>query len=274
MLAPPMPLTLALVTDVHFGPRATFDGKLRKLSHEAPRLLADVVERLRAEVRPDLLVNLGDDVEDEGRELDLARYLDCQSILRRAGCPVLNVVGNHDAVHLGVDELNRAWGRDGNLYYSQDFMGFHLVVLQTTETRDVDVRVDAPQLAWLERDLARATLPTIVFMHHPASDQELEDSRWFSRAPHIALVKERRELRGILERSGKVRLVFNGHVHRNHLDVQGGVTYVTLQSLIENLDDDAPGRPASTYAVVRLTPERAVVRVHGHDPARYQIELA
>ncbi len=273
MLARSMSLTIALVTDVHFGPRATFDGKLRKLSHEAPRLLAEVVERLRLDVRPDLLVNLGDDLEDESRELDLARYLDCQASLRRAGCPVLNVVGNHDSVHLGVADLNRAWGREGNLYYSLDFMGFHLVVLQTTEVKDVDVRLDAPQLAWLERDLADTSLPAIVFMHHPASEQDLDDSRWFARAPHLALVRERRELRGVLERSGKVRVVFNGHVHRNHLDVIRGVTYVTLQSLIENLDDDAPGRPAAAHAVVTLTRERAVVRVHGHDPARYQIDL-
>lgn len=269
-----MALTIALVTDLHFGPLATFDGKLRKMSHDAPRLLARIVEHLRDDVRPDLLVNLGDDIEDESRELDLRRYEECQGILRRVGCPVLNVVGNHDSVHLGVADLNRVWGREGHLYYSLDVGGFHVVVLQTTETKDVDVRIDAPQLEWLERDLASTSLPAIVLMHHPASDQDLDDSRWFSRAPHIALVKERRELRGILERSGKVRLVFNGHVHRNHLDVVGGITYVTLQSLIENLDDDAPGRAAATFAVAKLTPARAVVRVFGEDPARYQVELA
>ncbi|MCC6645573.1 MAG: metallophosphoesterase [Polyangiaceae bacterium] len=268
-----MAATIALVTDVHFGPPARFDGKLRKLSHDAPRLLSEVIDRLRAELRPDALVNLGDDLEDEARDVDLARYLECQAILRRAGCPVLNVVGNHDSVHLGVADLNRAWGRVGNLYYSQDLLGFHLVVLQTTETKDVDVRIDAPQLEWLERDLAETRLPTVVLMHHPASEQDLHDSRWFSRAPHLALVRERGALRSVLEASGKVRLVFNGHVHRNHVDVVRGITYVTLQSLVENLDDDAPGRPAAAFAIARLTEERAIVRVHGADPAAYQIEL-
>lgn len=268
-----MALTLALVTDLHFGPLAHFDGKLRKLSHEAPRLLTSIVEHLRERVRPDLLINLGDDIEDEGRAVDLARYEQCQSILRGVGCPVLNVVGNHDSVHLGLADLNRIWGREGNLYYSLDAGGFHLVVLQTTETKDVDVRIDAPQLAWLEADLAATSLPSVIFMHHPASDQDLDDSRWFSRAPHIALVRERRELRAILERSGKVRLVFNGHVHRNHFDVLGGISYVTLQSMIENLDDDAPGRAAATFAVARLGDDRAVVRVLGEDQARYQIAL-
>jgi 3',5'-cyclic-AMP phosphodiesterase len=73
-----MTLTLGLVTDIHFGPQASFQGKLRKLSHEGPRLLTEVVRSLREEVRPDLLINLGDDIEDEAREIDLARYEDCQ----------------------------------------------------------------------------------------------------------------------------------------------------------------------------------------------------
>jgi hypothetical protein len=66
--------------------------------------------------------------------------------------------------------------------------------------------------------------------------------------------------------------VFNGHLHWNHFDVIAGVPYVTLQSLIENVDDDAPGRPAAALTTVRLSDRRIVVRVRGNDPARYQIE--
>jgi Icc protein len=62
-------------------------------------------------------------------------------------------------------------------------------------------------------------------------------------------------------------------VHRNHLDVIRGIPYVTIQSLIENLDEDAPGRPAASYAVATIADERMVVRVHGNDPARYQFAL-
>ena len=64
----------------------------------------------------------------------------------------------------------------------------------------------------------------------------------------------------------------NGHVHRNHLDVIRGIPYVTIQSLIENLDEDAPGRPAAAYALLTLTETRSRIRVYGNDPARYQFE--
>ncbi len=262
----------AFVTDLHFGPLAHFEGKLRKLSHEGPALLRGVIERLRTEEQPATLVNLGDDIEDEGPEADRERYRACQEILRTAGCPLINVAGNHDTVHLNLEDLNGAWGRRGPLHYSLELEGIHVVVLHTVERKDVDVRIDEGQLAWLREDLARAGRDTLVFMHHSATEQDLSDARWFYRAPHLALVQERAALRQILRESGVVRAVFNGHLHRNHLDVIDGIPYITVQSLIENLDDDAPGRPAAAYAVALLDERRLVVRVKGNDPARYQIE--
>jgi 3',5'-cyclic-AMP phosphodiesterase len=269
---PAVPLTLGFVTDLHFGPQAFHDGKLRKMTHLAGPLAKDVIRVMNEEVRPDLLVNLGDDIEDESREADLARYGECQAVLRTAKAEVVNVAGNHDTVNMGREDLNRFWEREGPLYYSLDRGDFHLVVLHTLQQEGVAVRVPEAQLEWLERDLAGTSLPTLVLMHHSASEQALHDSVWFAHQPHIALVKERAELRRILEESGRVRAVFNGHLHRNHFDVIRGIPYVTIQSLTENLDEDAPGRAAATYAVVQATASRIVVRVHGRDPARYQID--
>ena len=268
-----MSLTLGFVTDLHFGPAAYHEGKLRKLTHHAADLTRDVVRVMNEQVRPDLLVNLGDDIEDESREADLARYTECQDILRTAKAELVNVAGNHDTVHLTRDDLTRVWRHDGPLFYAIDRGGFHLVILHTHERKDVDVRIPNAQLEWLKDDLARTALPALVLMHHSASEQDLGDSFWFHDVPHLALVKERAELRAILQQSGKVRAVFNGHVHRNHLDVIAGIPYVTIQSLIENLDEDAPGRPAAAHAVATVTASRIVVRVLGNDPARYQLEL-
>jgi 3',5'-cyclic AMP phosphodiesterase CpdA len=266
-------LTIGFVTDLHFGPAAYHDGKLRKLTHHAAELTRSVVRAMNEALRPELLVNLGDDIEDEGREADLARYTECQEILRTAKAELVNVAGNHDTIHLTRDDLARAWRHEGPLFYSMDRAGWHLIVLHTHERKDLEVRIPHAQLEWLEADLARTSLPTIVFMHHSASEQDLSDSFWFRGLAHLALVKEREALRAILEKSGRVRAVFNGHVHRNHLDVIRGIPYVTVQSLIENLDEDAPGRPAAAHAIATLTETRIVVRVHGNDPARYQFEF-
>jgi len=200
------------------------------------------------------------------------RVLAALATLRERGIPVLWVAGNHDCIHINRADLNRFWQRSGPLYYSLDHRGWHFVVLHTIEQTDVQIRVPETQLGWLRADLAATDRPTIALMHHPASDQDLDDSRWWPGRSHLALVKERAEIREIFERSGRVRAVFNGHLHWNHLDVIAGIPYVTVQSLIENLDDDAPGRPAASHAEVHVTARRMVVRVRGNDPARYQFE--
>jgi len=206
----------------------------------------------------------------------------------------VNAAGNHDTVNLGPSDLLAIWGAGhvdrrgpglvdrwgpgptgptGTLYYSFDQGGFHFTVLHTVEEPGGDIHVREPELGWLRDDLAKTALPSVVLMHHSASEQEFEDSYWFHGRSNRALVQERRELRAIFEASKKVRAVFNGHVHRNHFDVIAGIPYVTIQSLIENVDEDAPGRASRAHAVVRLDAERIVVRVHGEDPARYQIEF-
>ena len=279
-------LTFALCTDLHFGPPALHKGKLRKLSAEAPRLLGEVVDRLARDVRPAFLVNLGDDIEDESPELDAERYAACLDILSRAGGDRVHVAGNHDTVNLSEDALLGAWARSSSvappagsrLHYAFDRGGVHFVVLHSREEKDRSITMGDAQLAWLAADLAATKLPTIVFMHHAAADQHLVGNRWFEGRPHIALVQERKALRGLfegrLETGGRrVLAVFNGHLHWNHLDVVGGIPYVTLQSLIENLDDDAPGRAAAAFAVVHLTRSRVVVEVGGTEPARYQFDV-
>lgn len=268
-----MELVVALVSDLHFGPQASFGGKLRKLTGEAPALTRAFVDRMNAAVRPDLVVNLGDDIEDEGPAADRDRYAACVGILQGVQAELFHVAGNHDLIHLTPDDLLSAWARPEvtRLHYAFDRGGFHFVVLHTRERKDVDVSVGDEQIAWLAEDLAGATLPTVVLMHHSAADQDLRGNRWFEGSPHICLVRERRALRALFERHG-VLAVFNGHLHWNHVDVIEGIPYVTLQSLIENLDDDAPGRPAAAHAIVRLDPKRIVVEIEGAERARYQID--
>ncbi len=153
-MAPPEDLSIGIVTDLHFGPQARFGGKLRKLTHLAGDLARGFVKRMNDEVRPHLVVNLGDDIEDESREADLERYGECQSILRAADAPLVNVAGNHDPIHLNRDDLSGFWRRSGPLYYSLDLRGWHLVVLHTLEEKGVEVRIPETQLEWLRADLA------------------------------------------------------------------------------------------------------------------------
>lgn len=265
-------MRIAFITDVHFGPRAYHEGKLRKLTDRADELSCRFVERMNAVERPDLVVNLGDVIEDESRERDLKLYGRFVEILRGLSARVAHVAGNHDTVNLSDADLLGLWGQSGTLHYSFDHGGLHFLVLQTLELKDTAIRLPQAQLEFAAADLARTSLPTIVLMHHPASDQVLEGNRWFERAPHVCRVAERKALRRIVEESAKVIAVFNGHVHWNHFDVIGGIPYITVQSLTENLDEDAPGRPARAFAICDVELRRLQVTVHGEETARYQVD--
>src|SRR5512135_1989185 len=236
-----MDLSFAICSDLHFGPEALHKGKLRKLTAHSGRILGDIVERLNSSHRPELLVNLGDDVEDATAELDRARYRECLDILDRATADRLHVAGNHDVINITEEELRgewdrsagwakEAWAATGKLYYSLDRGGVHFVVLHTRESKDRNISIEPEQLLWLERDLEAAHLPVIVLMHHPATDQHLVGNRWFEGRAHVALVQERKKLRSILERHrerkpGGILAVFNGHLHWNHLDLINGIPY-------------------------------------------------
>jgi 3',5'-cyclic AMP phosphodiesterase CpdA len=267
-------MRFALISDVHLGPPASHQGKLRKLTHLSEELIAAFVKRMRDEVQPDLIINLGDVLEDESPERDRERYGKFVSMLREAGKPVLHVAGNHDTIHLTPAQLCGLWGDTPEPVYSRDVDGVHFAVLRTIEHRGERIELPEEQIRWLEQDLAATNLPSIVLMHHPASEMRLEGNRWFEKRPQLCRVVERRALRQVIEESKKVIAVFNGHVHWNHFDVIAGIPYVTLQSLIENLDDDAPGRVAAAHAVCELDDRRLVINVYGAEQLRYQVELA
>ncbi len=265
-------MRFALISDVHLGPEACHQGKLRKLTGQSEPLVRDFVRRMKHELEPDLVINLGDVLEDESPEQDRLRYAHFVSMLNEIGKPVIHVAGNHDTIHLSPAELCGMWGTSDSPVYSRDVGGFHFAVLRTIEHRGERIELPQEQIHWLAADLARATLPCIVLMHHPISEMRLEGNRWFEKRHHLCRVVERRAAREVIEQSGKVVAVFNGHVHWNHLDIIAGIPYITLQSLIENLDDDAPGRAAAAYAVCDVDERRLVITVHGAETLRYQLE--
>src|SRR5262245_47970634 len=124
-------MRFALISDVHLGPQAGHQGKLRKLTHLSEELIAAFVKRMREEVQPDLIINLGDVLEDESAEQDRARYAKFVGMLREAGTPVLHVAGNHDTINLTPAELCELWGDTPEVTYSRDHDGVHFAILRT-----------------------------------------------------------------------------------------------------------------------------------------------
>lgn len=261
------PLRFALVADIHIGPEALYEGKIRKLSRFSLDYLDSFVELVladRGEPEFSFVVQLGDLIEDADAETDRANIKAGLSSFARLEkrVPVLHVLGNHEQVNLQVPELSSLVGRE-KPYYSLALAHYHLIVLFSASRSHTDIHIDEKQLAWLECELAATNRPVLVFVHHPLDEQSLRGNVWFERYPDYCFVEERAAVREVLERSGKVLAVFGGHVHQNSVSTIGSIHYCTVQSLVENIGEE--GRASFAYAFVEISEEGLAIEVFGAD---------
>jgi 3',5'-cyclic-AMP phosphodiesterase len=129
--------------------------------------------------------------------------------------------------------------------------------------RQHDYSVSPEQISWLEKELAIAAKPVLVFSHQQIAQHPLDETFWFKNCPEGAFVKNGQELQRIFEKSGNVRAVFNGHMHWNNLVVEKGIPYFTVQSLIEDFAHD--GIPSASFAFAYIDESSITVEVLGND---------
>jgi hypothetical protein len=79
------------------------------------------------------------------------------------------------------------------------------------------------------------------------------------RNPEECLIDNRRRVRSILTKSDKVLAVVNGHLYWNRVDMHDGLPYVSVQSLVENVNND--GTPARAYALFKVDEKTMVLEV-------------
>lgn len=266
-------MRIALISDLHFGPRGSgfHRGIERKLTEQAAPLAQAFVRRVAAGGY-DFAVQLGDLIEDSDHDDDLAHYRQGLALFASAGVPIYHVAGNHDTAHLTEPELCELLGVEA-LYYAFDVATYHFVVLHSAQpsSGEKQTTIAAEQLAWLAADLAATTKNTVIFLHHSLADQDLAGNVWFAGLPHECLVENRREVRALLAQHDHVIAVVNGHLHWNHVDQQGVLPFITLQSAVENVAED-PGLetvPAGTWAELALEENVFTITVYGAGAYRY-----
>ena len=244
-----------LITDVHY---ADTDTRGRRRYRTALDTVRRAVAFMNRE-KPDFLIELGD-FKDQDTPPDPARtsgYLrTVEAEFRKFAGPVHHVIGNHDVDSLAKEDFLggiRNGGAEAKAFYSFDAGGAHFVVLDANFSSDgtpyragrfdwKDANVPAPQLEWLRKDLAAAKGPAVVFVH-----QRLDGD-----GP--ATVRNAAGVRAVLEKSGRVQAVFQGHDHPGGFSRIGGIDYHTLKSVIEAADGDEP------WAVAELAGDRLTVR--------------
>jgi hypothetical protein len=241
-----------VVTDCHC---ADTDPVGTRFYRESLGKLAECVDRMNAE-KVDFLIELGD-FKDENRppveEKTLLHLHKVEAVFRRFRGRRYHVLGNHDMDSISkqqfLSRVENTGVEAGRSHYSFDTKGLHCVVLDANYRSDgrdydhgrfdwTDANVPAHELDWLRQDLAASRSPVVLFIH------QLLDGTG------SVYVKNAPEVRHILESSGRVLAVFQGHHHPGTCSHINGIHYYTLKGLIEG-----HGQDNNAYAVVEVHPD-------------------
>jgi len=263
-------MRFACITDLHIGKSAYHNGIRRKLSEHCEQLINTLCHTVNNDGDYDFVIQLGDLIEDESHAADSTNYQTGVNLLNQAQPPVYHVTGNHDAVFLDQADRLRISGTQ-SAYYSFDSADCHCIVLHSLVPNGKlrPIHICDQQIEWLKADLAATTKPTVVFVHHALSDQDLNGNPWHEGIPEQCLVQNRVEVRGILAASNTVVAVFCGHLHWNRIDMHDGIPYCTLQSATENFKNI--DTPAASWGEVQIANSKVQVTVHGNDQLAFTL---
>lgn len=245
-------LRVGLVTDLHYADKPP--AGTRHYRETLGKL--DEFSQQFHERKPTFIVELGDFI-DAADSVDVEqRYLKKVNAAFSTICADRHyVLGNHCVDTLTKDEFLAGIDKRDS-YYSFDRGGVHFVVLDACFRGDgqpygrrnfewTDANIPPAELDWLKADLTANQKPVIVFAH-----QRLDVSTNHG-------VKNNAEVRGVLEASGNVLAVFQGHSHQNDLKDIGGIHYCTLVAMVEGSGDANNG-----YSIMEVE-SRGTIRLNG-----------
>lgn len=243
---------IGMVTDLHYADKPPAGSRhyretLAKLEETARQFAQD---------EPDVVVELGDFIDAaDAVETELGYLKRIQRDFSALPGQKHYVLGNHCVEMLTKQEFLGAVGQEQS-YYSFDKGGVHFVVLDSCfrgdgvaygrkNSRWDDANLPAAELEWLRADLQATKYPTLVLAH-----QRLDVQNHYG-------VKNAADARKVLESSGKVLAVFQGHSHKNDYREIAGIHYATLAAMIEGT-----GAENSGYSILDVF-DQGVIRLTG-----------
>ncbi|MDR2706917.1 MAG: metallophosphoesterase [Planctomycetaceae bacterium] len=225
-----MVLRIGLLTDIHYADKEHAGSRYYR---ESPDKIAAAANELGKQ-KLDFLVELGDLIDTVKKpETDKKHLRTINTELQKISDKRYYVLGNHCVETLTKDEFLDEIGQEKS-FFSFDQNGYHFVVLDACFRQDgipygrnnahwTDTKIPDTELEWLKADLAVTKLPVIVFLHQRL---DVENQKPIA-------VKNADQVRTLLEKSGKVRLVLQGHEHSGDYKEIAGISYCTLSAVIE-----------------------------------------
>lgn len=256
MPVPRQKIRIGMITDLHYADRSTPQNSSRYY-RESLEKLRDCVDEMNRE-KVDFLIQVGDfkDQDEPPVEARTLEYLETMvQEFNRFDGPTYHVLGNHDHDSISKDQflgrVKNTGFRKAKNYYSFDRNGFHFIILDANYTSAgipydhgnfdwKDCYIPEDQLTWLKRDLKSTKKPAVVFVHQRLDEKEDNKNYCVGNAGAV---------RSVLEDTGKVALVVQGHDHRGDLNSINGIVYYTLPGAIEG-----SGLENNSFAILEIDP--------------------
>lgn len=233
-------LRFALATDSHFSEKEALDDK-----HYADSLLKmeEFVKTVN-DLNCAFAVHLGD-FKDEDLVPDPAATLDYLQRMEEEFSNFkgkrFHCIGNHDLDSITkkqfLHHIENSGIDTGNSYYSFELGSVKFIVLDANFNSEGEDHffqeggnweepfLPEGELKWLEEELENSPHSCFVFCHHPLFA--------YVKNGHHYHVTNYLEVRRVLEESGKVIAVFNGHMHEEMFHEINAIQYLAMNSMLE-----------------------------------------
>lgn len=229
--------TIAQISDTHIIAGGLFRGIDTCANFET--VLAAALAK-----RPDLLVISGDIAGEAGGD---ANYRWIKDRLDRCAVPYLAMAGNHDSTH----EMRRVFtwpvplNDPGQIYFKVAHNGWALYFLDSSYDF-----LPSQQLDWVVDELTQDPRPSVVFVHHPPSDQIAPNF------PKKYILHNHTNVIQSLAPFAHIHGIFSGHNHYFHEVTVSGLRLFVTPSTAMQVDptkmENVPILDMIGYRLIRL----------------------
>lgn len=250
--------SFGMLTDVHYA--AIPDKGTRKFSQSLDKM-AQCIDTMNKK-KVGFLIELGDFKDmtvPPDKNATLGYLKTAETAFTRFKGDRYHVLGNHDEDCISKKEFYSVVENSGiegdHTWYSFNKGGYRFIVLDacfdsTGRSYDSgnfdwsDANLPSVELKWLENELNNNRQPVIVFVHQLLYGNSK------------ATIKNAGTVRAVLEKSRRVKCVFQGHEHSGGYEMINGIHYYTLKGMIEG---DLPG--SNSFAIVNI--KKDTILIHG-----------
>ncbi len=255
-------MKIAIITDIHCQPRGEPGFDVRPL-------VVEFVAFANGQ-GADLLVDLGDRIDDVDAASDVATTGELAEIFARFRGPRVHLLGNHDVVNVTAEDHARLFGQLPG-HRAIDLGAFRAVAWEPSVrfSRAEGFPPAAGDLDWLVRTLEADDRPAIILSHIPVSGAAMTGNYYFENNADFATYPDHAGIRAAIARTGRAAMWISGHVHWNSIADIGGTYHLTVQSASETFTTMPD--PAAAFTLLEIEGESARLEVFGRDPFAVQV---